>query len=160
MIRIRDETDFHNWFKKNYKKLGFTKILKYDSGNFPDFVVLENGKKIRIELEIKSSNFILHKHQASKVDKVICVKKDADLKVPIVELKNFKVVKPTCKSPYSLTSQIYNLFKNQDILTTAEVSKSLNISWNTAEISLLNLTIDNKVERIKKTGVNLWVLKR
>jgi hypothetical protein len=35
----------------------------------------------------------------------------------------------------------------------------MNLSWNTAEKRLLELALENKVEKIKKAGVNLWVLK-
>lgn len=28
MIKIRNESDFRNWFKKNYGELGFSKIIK------------------------------------------------------------------------------------------------------------------------------------
>gem|GEM_PF-7025549 len=33
------------------------------------------------------------------------------------------------------------------------------VSWNTAEKHLLELTLDNKITRMKKAGVNLWVIK-
>lgn len=160
MIKIRDESDLQNWFKKNYKKLGFTKILKYDSMDFPDFVMLENGKKVRIELEMKSSNFILHEHPISKVDKVICIEKDIDLEIPVIELTNFKRIKFNKQTPYSIANQICQLFNKEIILTTIEASKKLKISWNTAEKAFLELALDGKVQRIKKAGVNLWVLKR
>jgi Mn-dependent DtxR family transcriptional regulator len=49
--------------------------------------------------------------------------------------------------------------KNGRIVTTTEIAKELNISWNTAEKALLEMTIEGKIERLKKAGVNLWVLK-
>lgn len=45
------------------------------------------------------------------------------------------------------------------IATTSEIASSLKISWNTAEKKLLELTLDGKISRMKKVGVNLWVLK-
>lgn len=56
-------------------------------------------------------------------------------------------------------SAILKLIKSKTVVTTAEISKDLKISWNTAEKYLLELTIEGKVQRIKKLGVNLWLLK-
>ena len=49
--------------------------------------------------------------------------------------------------------------KKQKVVTTSEVAKFLSISWNTADKLLLELVIDGEIERIKKAGVNLWILK-
>jgi len=159
MIKIRNESDLQNWFKKNYKKLGFSDIIKYDSQRFPDFIMLENGKEVRIELEIKASNFLLHKHPKNKVDRVICIEKDVELGIPTLELKNFELVSPLLKSPYSIPNQIYNFLKNEEVITTSEVARKLKLNWGTAERGLMELVMDNKIERIKKKGVNLWMLK-
>ncbi|MEK6875685.1 MAG: hypothetical protein AABX30_03300 [Nanoarchaeota archaeon] len=159
MIEIRDETDFNNWFKKNYKKIGFSKLIRYNPKGFPDFIMESKGKKIRIELEIKSSNFILHKHPVNKVDKVICIKKDVNLRVPIIELKKFKLVRFDKDVTNSIKHQIYKLIKKKKIVTSSELAKFLKISWNTADKYLLELVVDGKIIRIKKEGVNLWMLK-
>jgi len=45
------------------------------------------------------------------------------------------------------------------VATTSEIAAALSVSWNTAEKYLLELTIEGKLNRLKKTGVNLWVLK-
>lgn len=55
--------------------------------------------------------------------------------------------------------KIIGLIKNGKVVTTSEVAEELKISWNTAERYLLELLVENKIERIKKTGVNLWMLK-
>jgi len=54
---------------------------------------------------------------------------------------------------------IHNLVKSERVTTTSEVAQKMSISWNTAENRLLELTLEGKVERIKKAGVNLWVIK-
>ncbi|HUS50534.1 MAG TPA: hypothetical protein VMZ91_10240 [Candidatus Paceibacterota bacterium] len=162
MIRIRNESDFRNWFKKNYGKLGFSKIVKSSTNGFPDFIMLKGNKKIRVELEIKSSNFKLHNHPIEGVDKVLCIIEDVKLKLPTIKVKGIRLIKWGEKeSFYSIKKQVYNLFKKEGIkvLTTSEVASLINISWNTAEKSLLELVIDGKVERIKKEGVNLWLPK-
>jgi len=159
MKRIKNEFELRRWFRKNHKKLGFSKIIKENSKNFPDFIMLENGKEVKIELEMKSSNFRLHKHPIEKVDRVICIEKDIDLKVPILVLDNFKKISFDKKSPYSIDTQILNLLKKEKIMTSSEIAKKLNLNWNTADKWLLELVIDGKVERIKKKGVTLWKIK-
>jgi predicted HTH transcriptional regulator len=49
--------------------------------------------------------------------------------------------------------------KENRVITSSELARFLGISWNTAEKILLELIIENKVVRIKKKGVNLWMLK-
>jgi len=158
MIKIRNESDLRNWFKKNYKKLGFSKIVKSHTKKFPDFIMLENGKKVNIELETKSSNFILHKHPANKNTKVICIIKDVKLKVPVIIINKIRLMKfEEGDSSYSFKEQTYKLFRKNKILTTSEVASILKISWNAAERALMELAIDKKIEKIKKEGVNLWM---
>lgn len=52
------------------------------------------------------------------------------------------------------------LKKGAGVVTTNEVSHHFDLSWNTAEKYLLELAVERKVERLKKVGVNLWLLKR
>ena len=60
---------------------------------------------------------------------------------------------------HNTKGKILNFARKDSVITTAEIAKEFKISWNTAEKYLLELTLDNKFRRIKKTGVNLWVLK-
>ncbi len=55
--------------------------------------------------------------------------------------------------------KILEIIKKEKIVTSSELSKKLSISWNTAEKYLMELALIGKVERIKKTGVNLWIIK-
>ena len=106
MIRIKNELEFHNWFKKNYKQLGFNNLKLHNKG-FPDFVMEKNNKEIRVELEILSSNFLLHKHDPKKVDKVICIKNDINLGIPTTLVKNIRLTNFEDKeSIYSFSNQI------------------------------------------------------
>lgn len=159
MIRIRNELDLSRWFKKNYKKLGFSAILKDNRGRFPDFKVLEKGKKVRVELEVFSSNFILHKHPINRVDKVVCAFKDVKLGIPIIQINNVKLIDYKKSTPYSLESEILRIIEKNKVVTSNEVSKILGISWNTADIYLLKFLVDGKVERFKKEGVTIWLKK-
>jgi len=49
--------------------------------------------------------------------------------------------------------------KSGKVVTTTELAEKLKVSWNTAEKHLLELTLEGKIIRLKKAGVNLWVLK-
>jgi len=60
---------------------------------------------------------------------------------------------------HKIKDKMILLLKKARVLTTSEIASQLNISWNTAEKYLLELTLENKIMRIKKKGVNLWVLK-
>ena len=57
------------------------------------------------------------------------------------------------------SNKIVALIKKERIVTSSEIAKKFSVSWNTAEKYLLELALDGKVERIKKVGVNLWMLK-
>jgi len=54
---------------------------------------------------------------------------------------------------------IIKFLKENKVITSSELAKFLKVSWNTAEKYLLELALDNKIQRIKKQGVNLWMLK-
>jgi len=57
------------------------------------------------------------------------------------------------------SQKIIKLIRKERIVTSSEVANKLKISWNTAEKYLLELVILGKIEKIKKLGVNLWLLK-
>ena len=58
-----------------------------------------------------------------------------------------------------IQKKILGLIKKEKVVTSNEVAGKLKVSWNTAEKYLLELVIDGKIEKIKKLGVNLWILK-
>lgn len=60
---------------------------------------------------------------------------------------------------HNLSSKIVDFAKKDRVITTAEISNHFKISWNTAEKYLLELALEGKVTRLKKAGVNLWILK-
>ncbi len=55
--------------------------------------------------------------------------------------------------------KILEYIKKERVITSSELSEKLKVSWNTAEKYLMELALIGKVERIKKTGVNLWLIK-
>lgn len=57
------------------------------------------------------------------------------------------------------SKNIIKLIKAEGVVTTSEIAGKLKVSWNTAEKYLLELTLENKVRRARKAGVNLWLLR-
>jgi predicted HTH transcriptional regulator len=56
-------------------------------------------------------------------------------------------------------SKILEHIKEKKVVTSSEIAKLIKVSWNTADSYLKDLVIEGKVERIKKEGVNLWIIK-
>lgn len=56
-------------------------------------------------------------------------------------------------------NKLLEFVRKNKVVTSSEVAKYFKISWNTADKYLLELVIENKLERIKKDGVNLWIIK-
>ncbi len=78
-----------NWFENNYKKLGFEKIIKKQWNKTPDFIMMKDGKEIKVEIEYLSSDFIKHRHKISEADVVICCKKDVELEgIEVISLEH------------------------------------------------------------------------
>ena len=61
--------------------------------------------------------------------------------------------------PATKTNKLLEFVKKNKVVTSSEVAKYFKISWNTADKYLLELVVENKAERIKKEGVNLWMVK-
>lgn len=59
----------------------------------------------------------------------------------------------------SHSEKIIAMIKKERVVTSSDVARFLKISWNTADSYLKDLVIDGKIERMKKKGVTLWVLK-
>ena len=55
--------------------------------------------------------------------------------------------------------KILVFLRKKRVITTSELAKFLKVSWNTAEKYLLELAVEGKVLKLKKEGVNLWLLK-
>jgi Mn-dependent DtxR family transcriptional regulator len=45
------------------------------------------------------------------------------------------------------------------VVTSSEIAKYLNVSWNTSQAYLMDLALEGEILRIKKEGVNLWIIK-
>lgn len=125
---ISSEGEIVSWFKKNYKELGYDKIIKENKNTFPDFVMLKEGKKLNVEIEIKSSFFFLHKHPLDKVDEIICLEEDKKIDKKIILLENFRYLPPKAKRvSISLNEEQMEVLNSIKGLGTKEAEKVKNI---------------------------------
>lgn len=109
---IRNESELKKWVIENYKKLGFSKIIRKDIGECPDLLMLKNGKEVGVELETIASNFLLHKHCFNKVDEIICIVKDVDLEKPVISIDELAFKgSPNTKVTLSFDEDVYNRFQ-------------------------------------------------
>ncbi len=60
---------------------------------------------------------------------------------------------------HKIRREILQFVKENRVITTSELASHFKISWNTADKYMLELVIEGKVDRLKKAGVNLWLLK-
>ncbi|MFA4952965.1 MAG: FaeA/PapI family transcriptional regulator [Candidatus Pacearchaeota archaeon] len=60
---------------------------------------------------------------------------------------------------HNKNKEILEFLKKNKVITSSELANYLSISWNTADKYLLELAFERKIDRIKKKGVNLWMLK-
>ena len=60
---------------------------------------------------------------------------------------------------HKIKPKIISLMKKNRVITTSEIASHFKISWNTAEKYLLELALGDKLLRLKKQGVNLWLIK-
>ena len=58
-----------------------------------------------------------------------------------------------------LSKKIIKYLGKEKVITSSELSKYLGVSWNTAEKYLLEIGMEGDIIKIKKDGVNLWMLK-
>ena len=58
-----------------------------------------------------------------------------------------------------IRKKILKFLGGKKVITSSELAKFIGVSWNTAEKYLLELGMEREVIKIKKEGVNLWLLK-
>ena len=72
-----DELGVACLFSMFHKELGFPYIVGVSSRSFPDIVAIdERGNPVRIELEYRASDFIVHEHPVEDCDYIVCWEND------------------------------------------------------------------------------------
>jgi hypothetical protein len=118
---IKNEKQFSEWFKINYSKLGYSKIIRGEISRCPDFIMLKNNKEVGVELETFASNFVLHNHDISKVDEIVCLIKDIELGKPIIVAKGARHKLPKTIS-IRVEEELWKQVKIHCIKTGKEIS--------------------------------------
>lgn len=81
----KNETQTREWLAANIDKFEFDIALSQT--DYPDYILKwPDGTIMAAEIEYKSSNFILHGHDPSGCDIVLCWKNNKKLPIPILEL--------------------------------------------------------------------------
>lgn len=88
MKKVKSEEEVCNWFEDNFKQLGYDSIIERNKRSFPDYVMVKNGEKVKVEIETVLSHFNYHKHNLDDVDDVVCIKKDTDLPLNVICLND------------------------------------------------------------------------
>lgn len=79
------EDDLHTYFILHYKRYGFSKVKRIK--RYGDFDAWKGGKRYRVEIEKKASNFILHGHDPKIIDLIFVLIEDRNIN------QNNKIVK-------------------------------------------------------------------
>jgi predicted HTH transcriptional regulator len=58
------------------------------------------------------------------------------------------------------SKKILEFVKKERVVTSSDLAKHFNLSWNTAEKYLMETLIEGKIDRIKKEGMTLWLEKK
>ena len=125
---IKNESELKEWFVHNYKKLGYTGIVRKDIGKCPDLIMLRDGKEVQVELETSASNFLTHKHPLDKVDEIVCVIKDLELDKPILIIEDLELAqKPNIKVTLSIDEKVYFDFQKYCEDNAIMLSKKIEI---------------------------------
>lgn len=126
---IKTESELKKWVIDNYRKLGFSKIIRKDIGICPDLIMMRDGKEVRIELETMSSNFLRHKHDLNKVDEVISAINDIEIGKPITEIHELEFQgNPNTKVTLSIEEDVYNRFQKFCEENAIMLSKKLELT--------------------------------
>ena len=141
-IIVKNEKQFAEWFRKNYRKLGFSKIVRGDISRCPDFIMMRDGKEIGVELETVASNFIAHKHQLDKVDEILCIIKNIDLGKPVNVAKDL-IFQGNRKVTLSIESEVYDKFQKYCEDNAILLSKKI-------ELVMLDIMDEKKEENRKR----------
>ncbi len=104
MFAPRNEIGVRELFAQCCQTLGY-RILDSRRG-FPDYELLDpQGQRLQAEAEFMSENFILHGHDATVCDLIICWRHTRAMKVPVLELASRQVYPPGCLPPPTAETQ-------------------------------------------------------
>lgn len=139
------------------KKLGF--LIKKIRTKYPDCVAMRwNGKnweELRIEFEYLASNFILHKHDPSKCDLIICWENDLNNPpLPIFPLSKIVKYIKLKENEYYLENNFFEKLKIEKFLIKTNNKNNIFIDETQKESRIKGFFITNSEEQ--KEELNKW----
>lgn len=98
-----NELAVREWFAANLDKFDYDIVVSKSS--FPDYTLRDStGKKYKVEVELKSGNFLAHKHDPKKCDFILCWIHNQKVPLPVLELSTEKMhearAEPTSPDEY------------------------------------------------------------
>ena len=128
----KNEKEVVYLFSRNHEKLGFEKIIKFNTTTTPDCIAIKDGKKVGIEFEYKLKKFLIHyearrfpssnffKHKISKGQLIIFRKDNPRLIEAKFSVKDYEIWDPSLHNIY-----FGNLKGNPLIVKFRSLAKSI-----------------------------------
>jgi len=91
------EWEFREWFEDNLDRFRFKRVI-LSQEPCPDYVVkAQSGKVLRVEAELFANNFVAHRHDPAKVDRIVACFADEDKiqGVPVLAANDLREYNPT-----------------------------------------------------------------
>lgn len=136
LLAIRHIAEFVYWFELNCEKMGFTKIFDYSVGLHPCFFVEQDGRRLCVALELRSSDFPKVLQESESIDLIICLENDTKLSIPTITADLVEFQK---KIPLTL-------FISKQL--NAQIRKHKKFDW----VKFLVETIRDKIKELNKKG--------
>jgi len=129
-LYFRNESDFENWFEKNYVLFGIKGLLKIDR-MFPDVIAeTYDGMIIRIELEYSAINFVAHEHDPAGCDLIVSYVKPFNTKtilgVPVISIFNAKGLRRGMTTHDLASMELTNYFQSLQLSMNERLSNFIN----------------------------------
>ena len=91
------EWEFREWFEDNLDWFGFERVI-FSQELCPDYVLkAKSGEELRVEAELFAANFVAHRHDPKKVDRIVaCFAAEDEISgVPVLATNDLREYNPT-----------------------------------------------------------------
>ena len=120
MIEFQSEEEFRKWFENPsvLKKYGIERVL-WSQSDFPDLKFRTTSERVVLaEVEVRTSNFDLHKHEEEQVDLVIVWVHDEPYRK-----RKFKVLDVSMNEASKVASVVDQILKSEEDLVYQRLSR-------------------------------------
>lgn len=122
------EWEFREWFEDNLDHFGFKDIF-LSQEVCPDYIIIaEDGDKIRVEVELFAHNFIDHKHDPKKVDKIVACfsAEDQIAGIPVLTVNDLREYNPIFKDTTEINEKL--TINERRVLATVMWTRGIELS--------------------------------